>query len=289
MASNHHKGEAWHCQFVYHGKRHTFSLGKVPQEETEIKANQVDYLLMRLKQRLLHIPPGTDIVTYVQFDGKIPEDEPADGGGLTLAQLRDKCLATHRNGSLEQSTLDGIELHFEHLAGTLGDRFRLQQLSLSDLQGHVDRRARMKGLKGQTVLIHEKKRVKGKTTTRRVPLTPFLARVLKEWLQKRPGGPYLFRQCAAVVRSKTKRSMPLPITHDEAHDHFKRTLAKTKWKVIRGYHIFRHSFISLCASKRVDQRLIDEWTGHCTEELRRRYRHLFPTTQQQAMLSVFGK
>jgi hypothetical protein len=73
MASIHHKGKAWHCQFLYHGKRHAFSLGKVAQEEAETKANQVDYLLIRPKQRLLHRPPGTDIVTFVQFDGKIPE------------------------------------------------------------------------------------------------------------------------------------------------------------------------------------------------------------------------
>jgi len=141
---------------------------------------------------------------------------------------------------------------------------------------------------GHTVLIREKKKAKGRTTTRRVPLTPFLAGVLKDWLKVHPGGQYLFCQFE-VVRSKTKRAVPMPITHDEAHDHFKRTLAATKWKVIRGYHIFRHSFISLCASKGTDQRLIDEWTGHCTEEQRRRYRHLFPTTQQQAILSVFGK
>ena len=42
MASIHLKGEAWNCQFLYHGKRHTFSLGKVTQEEAETKANQVE-------------------------------------------------------------------------------------------------------------------------------------------------------------------------------------------------------------------------------------------------------
>jgi len=114
---------------------------------------------------------------------------------------------------------------------------------------------------GQTVLIREKKRAKGKTTTRPVPLTAFLGSVLKEWLAVHPGGPHLFSQSAGVVRSKTRRLAALPVTHDEAHDHFKRTLAKSKWKVIRGYHIFRHSFISLAASRGVDQRLIDEWVG----------------------------
>jgi integrase len=141
---------------------------------------------------------------------------------------------------------------------------------------------------GNTVLIREKKRARGKTTTRRVPLTPVLTGVLKEWLKIHPGGQYLFCQSATIQRSKTKREVPMPITHDEAHDHFKRTLADSKWKVIRGYHIFRHSFISLCASRGVDQRLIDEWTGHNTDEQRKRYRHLFPTTQREAILSVFG-
>jgi integrase len=142
---------------------------------------------------------------------------------------------------------------------------------------------------GQAVLIREKKRARGRTTNRRVALSPFLAGALKEWIDIHPGGQNLFSQQAVVVKSKTKRSAPTAITRDEAHDHFKRTLSETKWKVIRGYHIFRHSFISLCASRGVDQRLIDEWTGHTTDEQRKRYRHLSPTTQHEAILSVFGK
>jgi hypothetical protein len=40
--------------------------------------------------------------------------------------------------------------------------------------------------------------------------------------------------------------------------------------------------------KGTDQRLIDEWSGHSTEEQHRRYRHLYPCTQQQALNLVFG-
>ena len=58
--------------------------------------------------------------------------------------------------------------------------------------------------------------------------------------------------------------------------------------MIRGWHVFRHSFISACASRGIDQRLIDEWVGHTTEEMRRRYRHLYPSVQRQALDSVFG-
>jgi len=35
--------------------------------------------------------------------------------------------------------------------------------------------------------------------------------------------------------------------------------------------------------------LIDEWVGHQTEEQRRRYRHLYPTTQQEAISRMFQK
>jgi integrase len=166
----------------------------------------------------------------------------------------------------------------------------------------------------KTVLIREKKRSRKQRTTRRVPLTSLLITVLKEWLETHPGGQYLFCHQGEVGRSKkrskttghmsegarptslkgrmaTVRRRELPglgaLTRDEVHDHFKRTLAGTKWEVLRGFHVLRHSFISACASKGIDQRLIDEWTGHSTEEQRRRYRHLYPSTQQEAIGRVF--
>jgi integrase len=57
--------------------------------------------------------------------------------------------------------------------------------------------------------------------------------------------------------------------------------------VIRGWHVWRHGFIGVCASSGVDQRFIDEWVGHQTDEQRRRYRHLAPDAQHRAMESAF--
>jgi hypothetical protein len=34
------------------------------------KINRVDYLRMRLKQGLLQLPPGMDIIAFLKFDGK---------------------------------------------------------------------------------------------------------------------------------------------------------------------------------------------------------------------------
>jgi integrase len=132
-------------------------------------------------------------------------------------------------------------------------------------------------LAGGFVTIREKKRDKTKLTTRRVPLPPFLQEVLAGWMKKRGKGKTLF--CKMDGNAMTPR---------EAHNYFQRGLRVSKWSVLKGWHVFRHSFISALASKGVDQRIIDDLVGHSTEEQRRRYRHLFPDVKQQALLGLFG-
>jgi len=138
-----------------------------------------------------------------------------------------------------------------------------------------------------TVLLHEMKRARGRRTNRRVPMSAFVQTVLRDWLAGHRGGQFLFCQ-VAVVRSKKHRESPVAVTHDEAHDHFQRVLAGSKWAVMRGWHVLRHSFASNCAAAGVDQRVINEWMGHQTEEMVRRYRHLLPDQQRQAIDRVFG-
>ena len=138
-----------------------------------------------------------------------------------------------------------------------------------------------------TLLLHEMKRAHGRRTNRRVPLSALAHTVLRNWLAVHPGGQYLFCQ-AMVVRSKTHRCEPIPVTRDEAHDHFQRAMAGSTWARLRGWHVLRHSFASNCAAAGIDQRIINEWMGHQTEEMVRRYRHLFPEQQRQAIDRVFG-
>jgi integrase len=137
---------------------------------------------------------------------------------------------------------------------------------------------------GNTVLVREKKRSQTQRTTRRVPLTPFLKGVLRAWLKIHPGGPALFCHEGTIAHSKKRtrttghqtakkrasslkgrmatvkeREQPTQatLTRNEVHDHFKRMLAGTNWEQMRGLHCLRHSFISACASKGVDQRLVE--------------------------------
>jgi integrase len=143
-------------------------------------------------------------------------------------------------------------------------------------------------LAGGVVTIREKNRVVGKRSTRTAPITPKLAEAMREWLAARPESPALFCQPENVSRSRTRRNGPTAVTKDEAHDHFKRTIAGSKWTSLRGYHVLRHSFISALATEGVDQRVIDEIVGHQSEEQRKRYRHLYPKVIRDAISRVFG-
>ena len=435
MASLQERNGSYRILFCQHGKLHTFTIGKVEKDEAENKVRQVNYLLMRLKQRLIVLPDGTDIVTFIEHDGKPPEVGPtlaeSPRKAVTLGHLRDRYLATHANGTIEANSLYTCRIHLNHFVGFFGEAFPLNELSTAKMQDYVNHRAKSKispvttrkelaslratwnwgepmgltegkfpnrGLRypkadekppfmtmqeierqisaggdpktlwdvlylqasevskllthvkqkamhqwiyplfcfaahtgarrseilranvadvdfsGNTVLIQERKRVKGQRTTRRVPLTPFLKKVLRAWLALHPGGPKLFCQAGEIPRSKKRsrttghqspknrpsslkdrmatvkrRQQPAEtaLTCNEVHDHFKRVLAGTKWDQMRGLHCLRHSFISACASKGVDQRLVQEWAGHMNETTSKRYRHLYPSTQQAAITRVF--
>lgn len=126
-----------------------------------------------------------------------------------------------------------------------------------------------------TVLIREKKRAKGRATHRSVPMTEQLSKTMAAWLEEQPG-PTAFSHHGE------------PMIPERASDELSKALAGSRWEKLRGWHVLRHSFVSNLASRAVDQRLIDEFVGHTTEAMRRRYRHLFPETKRAAIAAVFG-
>lgn len=124
------------------------------------------------------------------------------------------------------------------------------------------------------VTIRERKKSRVTRTTRRVPMSGLFRKVMREWIKGRVG--HLFSLGAE------------PFTAKALHHHFEYTLQNSKWKDLRGWHVFRHSFISALACQGVDQRIIDELVGHCTEQQRRRYRHLLPNKIKESVVAVFG-
>ena len=125
MATVQERNGSYRVIFNYRGKQRAFTLGRVAEAEAKAKAAQVDYLLMRLKQGLIE-PPDGDIVTFFIHDGTPPAAVITTSGSSasrsepTLADLRDRYIETHANGTLEVHTLKGIRRHFGHLARTLG-------------------------------------------------------------------------------------------------------------------------------------------------------------------------
>jgi integrase len=93
-------------------------------------------------------------------------------------------------------------------------------------------------------------------SVRTVPLSPRLEAVMREWFGEHTGGPY-------TIRTPSGRA----ITGHYATKIMLRAVRRSKWSIISGWHCLRHSFISNCAARGVDQRLIDHWDGHTTEAM----------------------
>lgn len=134
-----------------------------------------------------------------------------------------------------------------------------------------------------TVLIRERKRSRVRSTTfRRVEMPSKLVEIIKDWLARHPGGQFAFVHNFGPATS----GPPKPLTVDQARIQFDKTLRGTKWSVVRGFHVFRHSYASNLAAKSVDQRIIDKHMGHQTEEMRKRYQHLMPEVCKRAVESL---
>jgi integrase len=428
MAFIEQRGKWLRIIFKYQGKRYTHSLHSPDGRTAQAIKGGVEKTILQLQQRLLTIPAGADVKDFILTGGQTvvrpagapaaveeeltpPPEEP-----LTLARLTEQYTQTMAIGAIEDSSLETIRMHLRHFERTLGADCPLEELTLTKLQGHINKRAGEKGIRKKplspttikkevaslraawnwgvqagllaaafpskglkypktsekppfqtwqeierqiaqggldeagalelwdclflgleeieellryvqehavqpwvypmfcfaahtgarrsemirarrvdldldhgTFRIQEKKRSHSRRTSRRVPLSGFLAQVLGDWLRIHPGGPFLFAQSDHVFRSKKNRDAATAVTRDEAHDHFKRTLAGGRWRVLRGWHVLRHSFASNCALRGVDRGLINSWLGHQTKEMVQRYRHLFPHQEKRAIQLVFGR
>lgn len=130
---------------------------------------------------------------------------------------------------------------------------------------------------GRTILVREKKRSrKHALSFRRVPMSGLIEKVFRKYFSECPSKGYSLSRLNDAVLSE-----------DTATNHFKSVLTGSRWRKVRGFHVLRHSFASNAAAKGIDQRMIDEWMGHQTEEMRRRYRHLAPSHQRAAIDTVF--
>lgn len=145
-------------------------------------------------------------------------------------------------------------------------------------------RARIDDLdfRARTVLLREKKKSRTKAMTfRRVDMSPLFERVLGQWVTDHPGGQHVFCQ-------PDEKGQVGPLSVWQADHHLRKSLQNSQWEIVHGFHVFRHSFASNLAMAGVADKVIDEWMGHQTAEMRQRYRHLFPRERRSAIDAAFG-
>jgi integrase len=144
------------------------------------------------------------------------------------------------------------------------------------------------------VKIRERKHAGGDLTFRQVPMSKRIRRDFEasfgqsgdrfavsvdqvraaEFLKDAENGPAAIEEYVTFASTKATRD-------------FRSMIDKTNWTVLHGFHVFRHSFISNMARVGIDQRVIDDMVGHETEEMKLRYRHLFPEVRQSAISQLF--
>lgn len=107
MAAVQERNGSFRILFRYLGKQYTFTLGEVARGEAETKAAQVEYLLLRLKQGFVHLPPGVAITEFLEKDGQVktPEKAVSTVAPLNLAQLKDRYPETYGNGAMEANSV----------------------------------------------------------------------------------------------------------------------------------------------------------------------------------------
>ncbi|MCE9567783.1 MAG: tyrosine-type recombinase/integrase [Planctomycetes bacterium] len=150
-----------------------------------------------------------------------------------------------------------------------GEVLRLRWVDVDLDEGYLSARSR-------------KQSKRKRETIRRITLHPELKAELQTWREKQTRGQHVI--CESDGSG--------PISNDRANRVFWQPMRKTGWCLDNGrdlfkvgFHTYRHSFASNLAGAGVDQRVIDEFMGHTTEAMRKRYRHLFPKAKKSAIES----
>ncbi len=218
-------------------------------------------------------------MTWEQIEAAIKQ------GGLTEQEeaLLWDCLFLRKKEVLE--LLDYVRENAEHQF--IYPMFAMAGLSGARRSEIIRSKVQDFDLGSKEALLREKKRKRAVNISyRRIRLHDELHRVMEDWFKIHPGGPHTICTPPNLFRSKSKSDSPQPLSRSQTTDHFNRTLRGSKWQTVRGFHVLRHSFASICAMHGIRQSIIDQWLGHQTEAMRNRYQHLFPEETRKAMESL---
>jgi integrase len=141
------RGKKYRLSFRYGGRLFRHSLGVESRKEADESLALVERNLRLMEEGILELPRGADLPLFLLSGGRLTA-KPEVIDVMTLGGLVALYLGAHA-GAQESSTIYTARIHAKHLKETLGDGFAVQALTTSDLQRHVERRAKARGRGGK--------------------------------------------------------------------------------------------------------------------------------------------
>jgi hypothetical protein len=156
MASLEKRGEWYRLIFKYGGERFTHSLHTDDEKTAAALKGGIERTILQLQQRLLRVPDGADVKEFIVSGGQVavpkaatkPAEQPTKPATLlTLEQIKTKYVETMSIGAIEENSLDTVKMHLRHFLKTLGADFPLQNLTQANLQDHIVKRSKDRGIR----------------------------------------------------------------------------------------------------------------------------------------------
>ena len=139
----------FHIALRYGGRKLKKALRTSDARSAEARLLQLEENLRLLEKGRIELPEDADLVDFLLSDGKLNGRLSARQSIRTLGQFGEAFLKSIPDGSLEPSTVQGMQIHLKHLYRVLGKSLVVATLSLEDLQRYVDSRAKGRGQRGQ--------------------------------------------------------------------------------------------------------------------------------------------
>lgn len=275
MANSSQKNGVDVARFRFRRKEYQKSLRTRDRKAADLGLAQVELTVHRLTLGLIAVPAGIDPGDFVVSGGTLAP--PADGDPpAVVPTLWDWVyLSPPEIAGLPALVKARARREVSHVlyavpADTGMRRGEVLRLTWDDVE--FDRDA--------VVARSRKQSRQGAETARRIDLHPELKAVLLDWRAKRPRGQFVACDEAALG----------PLARHQAVERFGQPLRGTPWAIPGcgdrlkiGFHTLRHSFASNLAAAGVDARVIDEFMGHQTVAVRKRYSHCFPAARRSAI------
>jgi len=141
----------YHIAFRYGGLKFKRALRTSDKRAANARVQRVHENINLLEAGRLVLPSDGDVASFLLSDGQLNGTIPAKPKRhlRTLGQFSSAFLTFIPEGTLEQSSIKGMETHLCHLRLVMGASFVLRNAERQDVQSYVDERGKASGIRGK--------------------------------------------------------------------------------------------------------------------------------------------